>query len=77
MQEFNDRASVILFGGKGERNMCYLDAKCGLPKGTCGRYRDAPQTIPLARFAAICEGTGKTDQEIVEAVKAYYRKGLR
>lgn len=75
LTEIDSRASVAIFGVKGVRNMASIDASAGLPKGTCSRYQESPQSIPLARFAAICEGMGKTDQEIVRAVKSFYRKG--
>lgn len=68
-----EEAAQLLFGRKGERNISFLAKHADIPKATCCRYREHIETMPLERFAAVCETYRLTDEEIVRVIKKFFR----
>lgn len=66
-------ASRIVFGERGERNMKFVAQRAHIPHSTCLDYQNHIEKMPLERFAVVCEANRLSDEEIISAVKMFYR----
>lgn len=70
------QAAAAIFGEKSEiLKPSVIDRLLRLTRGTTADYMARPYKIPLDRFAALCELLRLSDDQILQAVKSYYKKG--
>lgn len=70
-------AAAAIFGKEEILKPSQMDRLLKLSRGTTAAYMKAPYKMPLDRFAAVCELLRLSDEQIVEAVKSYYKKGRK
>lgn len=71
----DEHAATAIFGEMEILKPSTIDRLLKLSRGTTASYMAKPYKIPLDRFALLCELLRLSDEQIVEAVKSYYKKG--
>lgn len=71
----DQRAAAAIFGQSDILKPSQMDRLLKLSRGTCAEYMKHPYKIPLDRFAAVCELLRLSDDQVLQAVKSYYKKG--
>lgn len=67
-------AAAVLFRS-GTMNVAEIGRRTRIPKSSISRYAEDASMLRLPQFARCCQETGMSDEQIVEIVKIFFRKG--
>ena len=71
----DQQAAAAIFGQSEILKPSTIDRLLRLSRGTTADYMAKPYKIPLDRFARLCELLRLSDDQVLQAVKSYYKKG--